>query len=117
MRKARRIVPLYLFGSGKIAVLLHHKKCTESPPRRDSNICEHARVVASDRHGALGSVRRALQRGTAPMSGASTARMRNQWRSQEQSRAHRSDHDLGQLRSHHVSAHDAVPTTLPPAAW
>jgi len=56
---------------------------------------------------------------------ASTARMRNQWRRQEQSRvrdAHaicerRSDHDLGQLRSHHVSAHDAVPTTLTPAAW
>ena len=56
---------------------------------------------------------------------ASTARMRDQWRRQEQSRvrdahaicARRSDHDLGQLRSHHVSAHDAVPTTLPPAAW
>ena len=53
------------------------------------------------------------------------ARMRDQWRRQLQSRvrdahaicARRSDHDLGQLRSHHVSAHDAVPTTLPPAAW
>jgi hypothetical protein len=47
--------------------------------------------------------------------------VRDQWRRQEQSRvrdahaicARRSDHDLGQLRSHHVSAQGAVPTTVP----